>query len=530
MKQLLIIAFAALFASCQPGASQQVENTVQPQADREPHRPEYHFSPPSMWMNDPNGMVYLNGEYHLFYQHYPDSTVWGPMHWGHAVSRDMIHWQHLPIALYPDSLGYIFSGSAVVDKDNTSGLGTKDNPAMVAIFTYHKMEGEKAGRKDYQSQGIAFSVDNGRTWEKYAENPVIKNPGDVKDFRDPKVFWHKPSKKWVMILAVGEHVEFYGSKDLISWNNTGEFGQNYVGHGGVWECPDLFPLKVASQDKWVMLLSINPGAPLGGSGTQYFIGNFDGKTFKSDNPTATEMWLDYGKDNYAGVTWSNVAESDGRRLFMGWMSNWQYANLVPTENWRNAMTIPRVLRLSNTEQGLRLLSEPVKELEAIREEAVPLKAQTIEGEVNISEQLPFSITTSEVRLTFDRIQQSQDFGIQLSNAQGQKIMIGYEADSNRFYVDRTQSGKDDFSKDFAGRYYAPRLSTQDSLKMHLLIDVASVELFADNGQVVMTDTFFPDENYNQMILYAKNGSVQLKQGEIHHLTSIWNDDQNSVKK
>src|SRR5688572_5533514 len=227
----------------------------------EQHRPQFHFSPPTSWMNDPNGMVFHNGEYHLFYQFYPDSNVWGPMHWGHAISKDMIYWEHLPIALYPDSLGYIFSGSAVVDHQNTSGLGIKDTPPMVAMFTYHLMEGEKAGRNDYQTQGIAYSLDNGRSWTKYDQNPVLKNPG-IKDFRDPKIFWYEGSKKWILILAVQDHIELFESPDLKSWSKNSEFGLGVGSHGGVWECPDLFPLKVdGGEEKWVMLVSINPGAP-----------------------------------------------------------------------------------------------------------------------------------------------------------------------------------------------------------------------------------------------------------------------------
>ena len=235
-------------------------------------------------MNDPNGMVYHNGEYHLFYQHNPDSTVWGPMHWGHAVSKDLVKWEHLPIALYPDSLGTIFSGSAVVDKNNTSGLGTKDNPAMVAIYTYHNAEGEKAGRKDYQTQGIAYSLDNGRTWTKYKANPVLKNPG-IKDFRDPKVSWYEKGQKWIMTLAVTDHISFYSSKNLLDWTKESDFGADIGGHGGVWECPDLFKMPVAgtNEEKWVLIVNINPGAPNGGSGTQYFVGQFDGKNFVLDN-------------------------------------------------------------------------------------------------------------------------------------------------------------------------------------------------------------------------------------------------------
>jgi sucrose-6-phosphate hydrolase SacC (GH32 family) len=249
-------------------------------------------------MNDPNGMVFHNGEYHLFYQHNPDSTVWGPMHWGHAVSKDMIYWEHLPIALYPDSLGTIFSGSAVVDNNNTSGFGTAVNPALVAIYTYHDAEGEKAGRKDYQNQGIAYSLDNGREWITYDQNPVLRSPG-IPDFRDPKVMWHEKSQQWIMALAVVDRISFYSSPNLKDWTKESEFGANIGAHGGVWECPDLFELQVeGTQDKkWVLLVSINPGAPNGGSGTQYFIGDFDGKNFTLDEQFSAlvgkeGVWLD----------------------------------------------------------------------------------------------------------------------------------------------------------------------------------------------------------------------------------------------
>ena len=490
----------------------------------EQHRPQFHFSPEKMWMNDPNGMVFYNDEYHLFYQYYPDSTVWGPMHWGHAVSKDLVHWEHLPIALYPDSLGYIFSGSAVVDWNNTSGLGTEENPPLVAIFTYHDAEGEKEGRNDYQTQGIAYSLDNGRTWEKYADNPVLENPG-IKDFRDPKVSCHAATEKWVMILAVLDHVELYGSKDLKSWEKLSEFGKEVGAHGGVWECPDLFPLPVEGQDaqKWVMLLSINPGGLYGGSATQYFIGDFDGKEFKNENPADKILWLDYGKDNYAGVTWSDVPEEDGRRIFMGWMSNWQYADRVPTSPWRSAMTIPRTLTLMPTPAGTRLKSTPVQELTAIRGDSLVLESQSVEGEVEITPEVSFAISTSELILEFADIQSSTDFGIELSNPDNQKLTIGYETDQNRFYIDRTEAGDSSFSSEFSDKYYAPRISTDDALKLHLFIDVSSVELFADDGEVVMTELFFPDAVFDQLKLYAKGGTVTLQSGKVIDLNAVWEE-------
>ena len=271
----------------------------------EPHRPQFHFSPEKMWMNDPNGMVYFEGEYHLFYQYYPDSTVWGPMHWGHAFSKDLVHWEHLPIGLYPDSLGYIFSGSAVVDWDNTSGFGTNGQPPLIAIFTYHNIEGERAGKNDFQTQAIAYSTDKGRTWIKFEGNPVVPNPG-IRDFRDPKVIWHAHTKQWIMVFAAWDHVKIYGSSDLKTWTHLSDFGKNWGSHGGVWECPDLFPMKVEGnqEEKWVLLVSINPGAPNGGSGTQYFIGHFDGTKFSIDGDFAK----DTDKENSSRVLSVVVSE------------------------------------------------------------------------------------------------------------------------------------------------------------------------------------------------------------------------------
>ena len=505
MKNIIVILIGiAIFSACF------VQNNKSVVEEYEQHRPQFHFTPKIGWMNDPNGMVYYKGEYHLFYQHYPDSTVWGPMHWGHAISKNLVHWEHLPIALYPDSLGYIFSGSAVVDQNNTSGFGKNGEAPLVAIFTYHNMAGEKAGKIDFQTQGIAYSLDNGRTWTKYAKNPVVKNPG-IRDFRDPKVIWHEASKQWIMTLAVVDHVEFYVSKNLKDWVKTGEFGKTEGAHGGVWECPDLFPLKVVGDnaEKWVLIVNINPGAPNKGSGGQYFIGQFDGKTFKNDNKPTDTLWIDYGTDNYATVTWSNVP--DNRRISIGWMSNWQYANKVPTQAWRSATTLPRELTLKTTEKGIRLIQKPVKEQEILRGVSQDITNQSITE----SYALKSTSKTNELTLTFDLSKTTaQDLGVVVANSKGEKVLIGFEKSTNRFYIDRTEGGKKDFEKNFAGRHYALRQATNTLLKMNLHIDVASVELFADDGETIMTDIFFPTEDFNQLSLFSKNGSAQLTEGKI----------------
>ena len=506
-------------------------------ASEESHRLQFHFTPPSGWMNDPNGMVYHNGEYHLFYQHNPDSTVWGPMHWGHAVSRDMINWEHLPIALYPDSLGTIFSGSAVVDTKNTSGLGTADNPAMVAIYTYHDAEGERAGRDDFQTQGIAYSLDNGRTWTKYENNPVLKNPG-IRDFRDPKVSWYEEGQKWIMTLAVKDHISFYSSKNLLDWKLESDFGAHVGAHGGVWECPDLLKMKVegSNEEKWVLIVNINPGAPNGGSGTQYFLGDFDGNRFVMDPQFEASLnakpaiattvkgqegiWLDYGRDNYAGITWANVPEQDGRHLFIGWMSNWDYANVVPTEKWRSAMTVARELELVNTIAGLRVASTPVKELQNIHGETKALEEQAVSGALDVSEELAMSTSTFDLQLEVEADGAQQSFAVELSNAKDQKVLVGYDAARGQYYIDRTKSGDHSFSDKFAGIQYGPRLSAEKAFDLRLLVDVASVELFADGGKTVMTGIFFPDEEFTNVRLLTDRGQLKVKSGKMTNLKSI----------
>jgi len=484
----------------------------QPLGYEEKHRPQFHFSPPAHWMNDPNGMVYYKGEYHLFYQYYPDSTVWGPMHWGHAISKNLTHWQQMPVALYPDSLGYIFSGSVVADENNTSGFKTGIETPLVAVFTYHNMSGEKAGTKNFQTQGIAYSTDKGRTWKKYRKNPVLTNPG-IKDFRDPKVSWHAATKKWIMTLAAGNEIHFFQSKNLKDWRLSGTFGIADGSHGGVWECPDLFELPIdnGKKTKWVLLVSIGDGSPNGGSGTQYFIGDFDGKTFTNSNPTQTKLWLDYGCDNYAGVTWTN--SPDKRALFLGWMSNWQYAQTVPTKKWRSAMTIPRELFLRQTPGGTRLFSAPVKEMQGLR---------TAVCEIDTANQTVYPFSLSELVLDFDLEQTSaDDFGVELFNAKNEKVTIGFNKTSNQFYIDRTKSGETSFSKTFPAKHVAPRLLANKKLTMHLFIDHSSIELFADGGSISMTDIFFPTEKFTNLRLYRQNGNTRLTRGSLYELRSIW---------
>ena len=461
------------------------------QKSDELHRPLFHFTPREHWMNDPNGMIYYNGTYHLFYQYHPYSSVWGPMHWGHATSKDLLKWDHQPIALYPDKNGMIFSGSAVWDKNNTSSLGTSGKGPLVAIFTYHNDSLAKSGSRVFQSQGIAYSNDDGTTWMKYQGNPVLGNPG-INDFRDPKVFWHEDSKKWIMALAVFDRVHFYGSNNLKTWEKLSEFGLGFGVKNVLWECPDLFSLEYKGKTIWVLLSNINPGGPNKGSSTQYFVGSFDGKTFQ---PYDQEIrWADFGPDEYAGVTWSNTGD---RRIFTGWMSNWLYAQVVPTEKWRSALTVARELSIKEVGGKFYLSSLPVKELNKYKGSNVPVQ----QGSISYDGTALIEVSTIA----------ANDFSFRISNNNGEYIVIGFEKNENRFYIDRTQSGKTDFHKEFAQKSVANRISTANTINLKLLLDRTSVELFADDGLNVMSSIFFPSSTFNTIqatgALLAKNVSI-----------------------
>ncbi|MCG6191289.1 glycoside hydrolase family 32 protein [Maribellus maritimus] len=496
MRLFSIIILFAVLSACN---HQVVENRF-----NEKHRPQFHFSPPSQWTNDPNGMVYLDGEYHLFYQHYPDSNVWGPMHWGHAISTDLIHWEHLPIAIYPDSLGWIFSGSAVIDHNNTSGLGSEKNPPMVAIYTYHNHVMHDAGQNGFQYQGIAYSLDKGRTWAKYEKNPVLPNPG-LWDFRDPKVVWHEASQRWIMALAITDHVGIYSSKDLLSWEYESDFGEGAGSHNGVWECPDLFPLTDDEGNEiWGLLVSVNAGGPNGGSATQYFLGEFDGETYTSFD-TLTR-WIDYGCDNYAGVTYSDIPAEDGRRIFIGWMSNWDYANQVPTEVWRNAMTLPRTLTLTKNENGYIFHNKPVDELK--KSEAY---AQSIEAE----EAIELNDSLYHIQLEIEL--EEEGFLLELSNASNENVT--FELNDTLFLFDRTNSGITDFSEKFDKLHTAPYSKNSENVKMDIYVDLSSIEVFINDGELVLTDLVFPTTPYQKVSIIK--GQKHLKKGDVYSIQTIW---------
>jgi fructan beta-fructosidase len=511
---LLGIIFSSFLFSCKNKNDQKVSGKKYD----EKYRPQIHFTPEAKWMNDPNGMVYYEGEYHLFYQYYPDSTVWGPMHWGHAISKDLVHWDQLPIAIYPDSLGWIFSGSAVMDWKNTTKLGKDGKVPMIAIYTYHNSVLEKSGANNFQSQGLAYSLDKGRTWAKFNKNPILPNPG-IRDFRDPKVSWSEEFQKWFMIIAVVDHTEIYSSDNLLSWKKETEFGQKLGAHGGVWECPDLFPMKETSsgKNKWVMLVSINPGAPNGGSGTQYFVGDFDGHNFVTSQKET--KWIDYGKDNYAGVTWSDIPKADGRRLFLGWMNNWQYARDIPTGNWRGAGTLPRSLELVAENGGYYIASHPVVELEKLTSNIENIATIETSGLSIIKNDLKLPI---ELNLNFDIAKSNAtSFGLVLSNSKKEQVKIGYDTTKKTFFIDNSQNGWQSPNKDFAIISYAPHTLKNEKVNLRLFIDRSSIELFAENDRVVFTNQVFPSENFTKLEAFSENGIVILNNINLKSLKGIW---------
>lgn len=483
-----------------------------------PLRPQYHFTPEANWLNDPNGMVYYEGEYHLFYQHHPASTIWGPMHWGHAVSRDLVHWEHLPIALYPDHNGTIFSGSAVVDWEDTSGF-FDGKAGLVAIYTQTLDIPDTDLSK--QRQSIAYSKDNGRTWTAYAGNPVLSDERFV-DFRDPKVLWHAASARWIMVLAAGDRLCLYYSTDLKEWTFASEFGEKEGSHDGVWECPDLFLLPVEGQpgsEKWVLIVSIgdDEGQPEG-SRTQYFIGDFDGVTFTNNNGPESVLWLDHGRDNYAGVTWSDAQGQGGARLLIGWMNNWKYANIIPTGEWRGAMTLPRKLSLRMQEDGIRLVQEVPKELSVMRADRHELRDEQIKPGSNLLHSYKGELLEIEAEFELDS---ALEFGFKLRMGSGNETIVGYNAVDGELFIDRTRSGAVDFHPQFGCRHSAPLDGENGRIKLQIWVDRSSIELFANDGALVMTDQIFPLKGAEGIELYAEGGTVWLRSLQLYPLKSVY---------
>ena len=433
--------------------------------NREKFRPIYHHTPAYGWMNDPNGMFYKDGVWHLYYQYNPFGSQWENMNWAHSTSTDLMHWTYQGEAIQPDALGTIFSGSCVVDKDNTAGFG-KD--VVIAFYT-------SAGAS--QTQSIAYSTDNGKTFNKYVDNPIITS--DVPDFRDPNVFWHEDTKQWILILAAGQQMNIYSSKNLKDWKYESNFGEGYGNHGGVWECPDL--LKVG--DKWVLICNINPGGPFGGSATQYFVGTFDGHKFTCASKPEVTKWMDYGKDHYATVSFSNAP--DGRIVVLPWMSNWQYANQVPTQQFRSANGLPREMGLFNYNGEDYVTIKPSPEVFAA------------------FEQKPSGRLQAAAYLEVTNIKNNAS--IVLGNDKGEKVTMVYDGKAGTFSMDRNESGLSDFNNDFKAKTVAPTYGAVKAL--NIFVDRSSIEAFDADGKLSMTNLVFPTKPYDNVI--AKGCKVKI---------------------
>ena len=496
-------------------------------ANTEKFRPVYHHTPLYGWMNDANGLVYKDGEYHLYFQYNPYGSKWGNMHWGHSVSKDLVHWEHLAPAIARDTLGHIFSGSSIVDQENVAGYGAGN---ILAFYT-------SASDKNGQIQCLAFSKDNGRTFIKYEKNPILCPADGLRDFRDPKVFRYEPEDKWVMIVSADKEMRFYDSKNLKDWNYMSSFGEGYGVQPCQFECPDMVELPVdgdLNRKKWALIVNVNPGCYFGGSATQYFTGNFDGTKFSCDSQPNVTKWLDWGKDHYATVCFSNTGE---RTIAVPWMSNWQYCNIVPTKQFRSANALPRELSLYTQDGEIYLSAVPVPEIKTLRKEKKEIPAFTVANDYHIDSLLADNDGAYELALEIT-VGEAEIMGFNLFNDKGEKVDIYFNLPEKRLVMDRTKSGIVDFGKksvsheievhdrrkttsinyidDFALATWAP-IKKENKYTLDVFVDKCSVEIFLNGGKVAMTNLIFPSEPYNRMCFYSKGGSFQVDSFKAYRL-------------
>jgi fructan beta-fructosidase len=458
---------------------------------KEQYRPQFHFTPDHNWTNDPNGLVYFKGEYHLYYQYNPLGNRWGHMSWGHAVSDDLMHWKHLPVAIdeYVDGVGdsvMVFSGSAVADINNTSGFFDKDSAGLVAVYTSHVHRAKNGLR---QNQSIAYSKDKGRTYSRYEKNPVLDI--GLKDFRDPKAFWHEPSKQWIMVTVIPDRFKahIYGSKNLRDWKFLSQFGP--MGDTArIWECPDLFEISYGGEKKWVLLISNSHPAGPTYVGMQYFVGQFDGKNFTADDPSQYPLYLDYGKDYYAAITYNNVP--DGRLLLLGWANNWAYGEDIPTSPWKSAMAFPRELSLRAIDGKPRLIQQPMSRYLELRGAEIkePLNNETRSAVISLVVE-PFPGTHA---------------GLRILKTDSSETVVGYDEASGEVYIDRTKSGNVSFHKDFASVDRAPVRVVDGKLTLLIFVDQSIVEVFVNGGEQVITSQVFPTGKGASIEMFSNDGA------------------------
>ncbi|MBC7827780.1 MAG: glycoside hydrolase family 32 protein [Chitinophagaceae bacterium] len=504
MKNLAILILIIFFFS----------NVYSQPAYKEKYRPQFHFTPAKNWMNDPNGLVYHNGEYHLFYQHNPFGNRWGHMSWGHAVSNNLMHWKHLPVAISEKDSVAIFSGSAVIDKTNTTGFAKNatDVP-MVAIYTAHIIADSTKPDNYRQEQHIAYSLDNGRTFTKYSGNPVL----DIgkKDFRDPKVFWHEPTKKWIMLVVLAqEHIiKFYSSPDLKKWTHTSDFGPA-GDYSEIWECSDLLEVSVENEPgnkKWVLINSQQYGM-------QYFVGEFDGNKFVSKNPANKIYRPDYGPDYYAGITYNNLPDGHPP-ILIGWINNWKYANDIPTDPWKSAMAFPRMLSLEKRNNEWILLSNPFKTTPPLVQDAYMWELQ-----VKVKDKQEVSVNSQTIAVEIEwEVQKNTTAGIRLAVNGQRGFVIGYDARSQKLFIDRSNASDTNFHKGFNewSKYEASLVPKKGRISLQILYDKSIVEVFANNGEVNITAQIFPDEKNNGIEVFSKGGTTKFTQLTVSTLKSVW---------
>jgi len=488
---------------------------AQPPAYNQPYRPQYHFSPREHWTNDPNGLVYFDGEYHLFFQYNPFGDQWGHMSWGHAVSRDLVHWQELPVAL-PESDGImIFTGSTVVDENNTSGFCTGGKPCMVAVYTGHTPAA--AGHPALQTQNLAYSNDRGRSWTKYSGNPVLNL--NLRDFRDPHVSWSPEAKQWVMAVALPtEHkVLFYGSPNLKEWQRLSEFGPAGA-TGGAWECPIFTKVPVAggADSRWILKVGVNPGGVQGGSGEQYFVGTFDGTHFVNANPPSTTLWTDYGKDCYCALTFNHMP-TGAAPVMIGWMNNWQYASKVPTSPWRGQMTAPRKLQLRQTADGLRLFQMPADAIESLRSSHFTWDGQSV-ADLNRALGEHAKGSSLELQIVMSPGQASE-IGWKVFSGGGSYTTVGYR--NGDLFMDRNHSGLTDFSPTFPLRTAVPVDTGGKPVELTILLDRSTVEVFGQSGQVALTNLVYPPAGAQGVEFYSIGGRPGPVRVDVWQLRSGW---------
>jgi len=517
------LALAALLVLTGCGAGPSADETAAegPSFD-EPYRPQFHYAPRQNWMNDPNGLVYHDGTFHLFHQYNPQGNTWGHMSWNHATSGDLTHWAHEGVAIPEEGNEMIFSGSAVVDHDNTAGFGEGPDAApLVAVYTSHYT---LAGDSIDQAQSLAYSTDGGETWTKYEGNPVLEHPDP--DFRDPNVFWYEPEQKWVMTVALPtQHtVQFYESTNLKTWTHLSDFGPAGA-TGGIWECPALFraPVEGAPDStQWVLQADLNPGAVAGGSGAQYFLGAFDGTAFTPREGSLENgpNWVDYGTDFYATIPWNNVPEEDGRALWLAWMNNWNYAERIPTSPWRSAQSIPRAVQIREIDGTPRLTQRPVRELRRLRTDSVSLRDRPVAPGTTSLGPDGISGRSLEIVAEFEP-GDAETVAVTVREGETERTVVGYDAAADSVFVDRRHAGVDDFHEDFAARHAAPLASRNGRVKLHVFVDRSSVEVFANDGARVLTHRIFPSPDSDGVSLVADGGPARLARLDAWSLRSIW---------